>query len=89
MKDGDNNTKNFHKYVEHMHNGNTIWELNSGDGKLISNLSDLQGLAMHHFKYHYSDPGNFLVTEHIKVIKEYPRFFSNEELGDNIFLLDT
>ena len=37
-----------------------------------------------HLENIYKDPGNVSIIEHIKVIKEYPRYFFKEE-GDSVF----
>ena len=42
-------------------------------------------MAFSHFETLYKDGGNIPVRDQIMVIKEYPRFFSEDE-GDDIFL---
>ena len=42
-------------------------------------------MAFTHFEAHYKDVGKIFVKDQIKVVKEYPRFFTEDE-GDEIFL---
>jgi hypothetical protein len=80
LEEGDNNTKLFHKFVEHRKVLNTIWELEGPDGKKLKSFRDIVEGGEDHFKSIFKEREVSDIGEQMEVIRLFPRFFlSNGE----------
>ena len=79
ISQGDNNTYFFHKYANFRRNLNYIWDMEDGKGNLVHSLKDFEKLAYNHFFNQFRDNRNNDNVYQIKVIRNYPAFFSIED----------
>lgn len=52
---GDGNTKYFHNLYRHRITNNTIWQLDNGDGQMVSGFDDLAEVSTKHFSTLYKE----------------------------------
>jgi hypothetical protein len=82
IKSGDKNTSFFHKYATHRRNINTIWDISDEEGNNFSTLTDIRATTFNHFKSLFSEIGYEDMPTQFNVIKEVPRFFTDEESNE-------
>ena len=75
----DANTKLFHQFVDYRRIVNTVWEVVKDDDENIYGKVDLGKEEINYYKKNYIDPSNSSIVNQMRVIGEYPRFFSKEE----------
>ena len=85
LEAGDSNNKFFHKYTNHRLNVNHIWAIKSEEGVMIKDQAGISTIAQDYYKSYFSKEGNISVIKQLKVVKEFPHMFSEEE-GDDMFL---
>jgi hypothetical protein len=79
LKSGDKNTKLFHKFVEYRRKENSIWDIEDLDENLQSSHDEIGKDAYNFFKTLYKARERQDVLTQLQVLKEVPRFFSDEE----------
>lgn len=52
IKEGDSNTKFFHRYVNHRCNINSIWEIYDVEGRRFQTQEETSGVVVAHFRMH-------------------------------------
>lgn len=78
LKEGDDNSKFFHKFANGRKAINTIWKLTNEQGIGLDTFSQLATLATSHFKQVYQAPPNATLAEVIRVAQLFPRFVNQE-----------
>ena len=85
----DNNTIFFHKYSNQRRISNSIWEMKNSVGEVINEHRSLNIKVVNYFKDIYNQDSRFNLDEQIKVLKNFLRFFNEEEgskVGDKLDL---
>eukprot|EP00253_Pinus_taeda_P030029 PITA_30029 len=78
LKDGDNNTKFYHKFANERKVINTIWELKNEHGQVIQTFRELAALANSHFKDIYKAPPIVAQAEVMRIAHLFPIFVDLE-----------
>jgi len=78
LKEGDENTKFFHKHANGRKVINPIWELKKEDGAYIKTFWVLASLENAHFKGIYKEPSIATLAEVMHIAQTLPRFLDEE-----------
>jgi hypothetical protein len=82
LKSGDKNTKFFHKFVENRRNFNTIWDVMDDEGNFHQSQEGIKATTHNYFSSLYRAKDREDTLTQLNVLKEIPRFFSDEESDD-------
>lgn len=74
MKEGDANTKFYHKFSSGRKAINTIWQLQNAQGQVVNTFQQLDELATSHFKQIYHDTRELNLAYNIRVAQLFMRF---------------
>jgi hypothetical protein len=82
LKSGDRNTNFFHKFIEHRKKYNTIWDILDNEGNLQHSQAEIGATTFNFYKYLYKAKDREDTLTQLNVLKEVPRFFSDEESNE-------
>eukprot|EP00253_Pinus_taeda_P013872 PITA_13872 len=82
MKEGDANTKLYHKFSNGRKAINTIWQLQNAQGQVVKTFQKLDELTTSHFKQIYCVPREVNLEKIIGVAQLFPRLVEQEEEED-------
>jgi len=83
IKEGDRNTKIFHRCANHRRNINTIWGINDANGNYIQCREDICKHTASHFQLAYGCNEDIIFEDLIQGIEHYPTMYdweSHDEL---------
>ena len=80
---GDNNSKFFHHFANHKRVSNSIWELKNKYCIMLGEQSTIMKELVRHFQEIYNQDQSLTLPQQLKVLKNFPNFFSAEE-GQNV-----
>jgi hypothetical protein len=78
IKEGDNNTKFFHQFVNYRRNLNTIWEIKDEEGNVAVSFEDKSNLGVNFFSNLFSAPPGCPIQEIMEVVGKFPTVFSED-----------
>ena len=76
IKEGDNNTKNFHRYATHRKNLNTISTIKDVNGKMVYSFKEKAEDGKRFFKNHFTELEGCNIQKILKVFNMFLRFIS-------------
>eukprot|EP00253_Pinus_taeda_P032708 PITA_32708 len=79
LKEGDENTKFYHRFANGQKSINTIWKLQNDQEQKVNTSKELASLASTHFKSIYSAPGEANILEIMCIAELFPQFVELEE----------
>lgn len=79
LEKGDLNTIFFYYYVDNRRVKYSIWELYGLNGQLIIGHGVLKSKEESNFKNIFQDPWNLSIVTQLRIIQNYPSFFTIEE----------
>lgn len=79
LKEGDRNTKFFHKYANTRREKNTIWKISDGNGGFFVSQQDISREAVSHFKSQYRRRDDGAFQDILWVIDLVPQMFDDEK----------
>eukprot|EP00253_Pinus_taeda_P006521 PITA_06521 len=79
IKEGDKNTKFFHRFSNHRRKLNTIWQIKDGEGNRYNKQSNISSLAVSYFKKAYNRVEVEDVDAQLWAVEEYPKMFNEED----------
>jgi hypothetical protein len=75
---GNNNTKFFHNFANHMKNYNTIWEIIDDEGNMFSSFVDKVEVGAKHFENLFKSPSGCLIHDILEVLNKFSRVFMDD-----------
>jgi hypothetical protein len=84
INDGDLNTKYFHCFANNRRIQNTIWDIKGADDVWTSDPMEIQREGVKYFSDIFKKPVDSNITQMLKVINLFPRYFSEED-GQALF----
>eukprot|EP00253_Pinus_taeda_P035371 PITA_35371 len=84
LKEGDRNTKFFHKFANHRREMNVIWRICDGKGGYFYTHQDITDAALNHFKKQYSRGKGSAIHDILWGIELFPSMF-DDAINDSIF----
>jgi len=75
---GDQNTKFFHRFVNHRKKLNSIWDIAAKDGLLIQGHKLIEEEAVNYFGNLFNELGSNPILDQLHVIRLFPRFIDEE-----------
>jgi len=79
IKNGDENTRFFHKFANQRRIQNAIWEIKGTDGHFVHKQLDIAEVAVNHFRDIFTDPKETRIADQLRTIQLYPRVFNDED----------
>lgn len=79
LKEGDDNTKFYHKFSNGHKAINIIWQLADEQGELVNTFPHLVATATTHFRNIYKSPPNATLAKIMRISQLFPRIFEQEE----------
>jgi hypothetical protein len=82
LKSGDSNTIFFHKFAENIRNFNTIWDVLDVEGNIQHSQIGIKATTLSFYSSLYKAKYREDNLTQINVLKEAPRFFTDEEINE-------
>lgn len=79
MQQGDKNTRFFYKFATQRRYQNTIWDITTDDGVILSSEADIKESTFHFFQSQFGPPEVEDMRNQFQILKYVPRFFSGAE----------
>jgi len=79
IEKGDDNTKYFHQFSNHMKNDNTIWKIKDRNGNISSSFKDLENGGVEHFKGIFNEDNRTSIVEVVIQATYFPRFITEKD----------
>eukprot|EP00253_Pinus_taeda_P027952 PITA_27952 len=84
LKDGDRNTKFFHKFANSRREKNSIWKISDGKGGFLFSRHDISKEAVRYFKNQYKRNEDCRIQDILWGIDLFPQMF-DVDLNDRLF----
>ena len=78
IKEGDNNTKFFHRHATHWKNVNMISTIKDMNGELVHSFKEKAEVGERYFKHLFTEPEGFHIQEILRVLSMFPKLISKE-----------
>ena len=78
-QDGGANTKYFHNFYRNMLTNNTIWQLDKGDGHLVSSFDDLVVVGTNNFSALFKEYKSTSIRDMMDHVALFPTLIMEEQ----------
>jgi hypothetical protein len=87
LSSGDRNTRYFHKVVAHNRTKKHLWEIDTGDGELITDQDSLKSEAVNYYKTLYKAPSTLNILDQCKITDLFSQWVNEEEANELVSLV--
>jgi hypothetical protein len=85
LKEGDNNGKFYHKFVNFRKNLNSMWKITDQNGQLDKSFEDISRAGRLYFGNLFKEPLGCPIEEMLKLKNLFPMVF-NDEMNDSLIV---
>jgi len=79
LESGDDNTKFFHAYAKGRKSANSIWKLETPDGRVENSFEGMASIGVSHFKNLFKASNQASIEEVVRLAQLFPGFVNEEE----------